>query len=296
MNNAILFFYDLSISEIKRINNNYYFTYLNDNYGVYLYTRGLNELEDIYNLNNDLLNQGLIGFQIILTKDRQMVFNYQNKMYILMRIPNIRNKLITYEDIKSFYFNIDVSKYKSIDKSNWGVNWSNKIDYIYYQFDQVKTKYKVIDSSIDYFIGIWENAISYFNNNKVFKEKNVSHMRLGVDTDLLEFLNPLGFVIDYKERDLGEYIKFYIINRNYSSDTVNYFVNGLDRDSVILLIARLLFPSYYFDVYEEIIIDGLDDSVIEDIICKRDNIISLIKYIFNTYSNSNIPYIEWIKK
>lgn len=296
MNNAILFFYDLSISEIKSINNNYYFIYLNDNYGVYLYTRELKELEDIYNLNNDLLNQGLIGYQIILTKDRQMFFNYQNRIYILMRIPNIRNKIITYDGIKDFYFNIDINRYKNIDKSSWGINWANKIDYIYYQFDQVKIKYKVIDSSIDYFIGIWENAISYFNNNRVFKNKNVCHMRLGVDTDLLEFLNPLGFVIDYKERDLGEYIKSYIINRNYSSDTINYFVSGLDRDSVILLIARLLFPSYYFDVYEKVVIYGLDDDVIEDIVVKRNNIIEVFKYIFDICSNSNIPYIEWIKK
>ena len=29
----------------------------------------------------------------------------------------------------------------------------------------MKNKNKIIDSSIDYFIGVWENAISYYNDN-----------------------------------------------------------------------------------------------------------------------------------
>ena len=41
--------------------------------------------------------------------------------------------------------------------------------------------------------------------------------------DLLEFLNPLNFVIDYKERDIGEYLKSFVINNNYSVDQLKSF-------------------------------------------------------------------------
>lgn len=296
MNNAILFFYNINIQEIKKINNNYYFTYINNNYTIYPYNRDLKELEEIYNLNNELLSQGLIGYEIILTKDRQIIFLHENKPYILMKIPNIKNKIITYEDIINFNFYIDQKKYKNIDKSSWSNNWSKKIDFINYQFKQVKNKYKKINNSIDYFIGLWENAISYANNNKIIKEKTVAHRRLNTKTDLLEYLNPLNLIIDYKERDIGEYIKSYIMTKNYSNEIIYQKIKNMREINIIILITRLLFPSYYFDIYEDIILKQKEEKELEEIINKRNNIINLIKYIFNKYSNNNIPYIEWIKK
>lgn len=296
MNNAILFFYNINIQEIKKITNNYYFTYLNNNYGIYLYNRDLKEQEELFNLNNELLMQGLIGYEIIPTKDKQIIFIHENKPYILMKLPNIKNKIITYEDITNFKLSINTKKYKTLDKSNWSTNWSNKIDFINYQFSQVQNKYPIIENSIDYFIGIWENAISYANNNPIIKEKNLAHRRLTTKTDLLEFLNPLNFIIDYQERDIGEYIKSYIMTKNYSYDIIYQKIKNLPKNSIILLITRLLFPSYYFDIYEDIILKNKKEEELKDIINKRNNITKLLNYIFDKYSNYNIPYIEWIKK
>lgn len=296
MNNAILFFYNINIQEIKKITNNYYFTYLNNNYGIYLYNRDPKEQEELFNLNSELLMQGLVGYEIIPTKDKQIIFIHENKPYILMKLPNIKNKIITYEDIINFKLSIDTKKYKIIDKSNWSTNWSNKIDFINYQFSQVQNKYPVIENSIDYFIGIWENAISYANNNPIIKEKTLAHKRITTKTDLLEFLNPLNFIIDYQERDVGEYIKSYIMTKNYSNDIIYQKIRNLPKNSIILIITRILFPSYYFDIYEDIILKNRKEEELKDIINKRNNITELLNYIFDKYSNYNIPYIEWIKK
>ena len=151
MNNAILFFYNINIQEIKKINNNYYFNYLNNSYGIYLYSRALEELQELYDLNNMLLNLGLIGYEIFLTKEGNIIFPYGNSLYILMRMPNIKNRIITYEDVISFNFNVEAKNYRLLDKSNWSYNWSQKIDYISYQFSQMSNKYKIINDSIDYF-------------------------------------------------------------------------------------------------------------------------------------------------
>ena len=295
MNNAILFFYNINIQEIKKITNNYYFTYLNNNYGIYLYNRDPKEQEELFNLNNELLMQGLVGYEIIPTKDKQIIFIHENKKFIEYS-TNIKNKIITYEDIINFKLSIDTKKYKIIDKSNWSTNWSNKIDFINYQFSQVQNKYPVIENSIDYFIGIWENAISYANNNPIIKEKNLAHKRITTKTDLLEFLNPLNFIIDYQERDVGEYIKSYIMTKNYSNDIIYQKIRNLPKNSIILIITRILFPSYYFDIYEDIILKNRKEEELKDIINKRNNITELLNYIFDKYSNYNIPYIEWIKK
>lgn len=297
MNNAILFFYNINIQEIKRINNNYYFTYQQNNYVIYKYNRDISEINEIYELNIELLSKGLIGYEIIPNKTNELIFLYENNYYVLMKVPNIKNKKITYEDILSFNFIQGQNKYKTIDKSNWNKNWSKKIDYIIYQFSQIKNKHKEIDSSIDYFIGIWENAISYYNDIVLTKnQKYVTHRRIENDMDLLEYLNPINFVIDYKERDIGEYLKTYVINNNYTENMIDKILKHTNKEEVVLLISRLLFPSYYFDLYENIIEGKTKEEEITIIIEKHYNVLNLIKYIFKKYWDYNIPYINWIKK
>ena len=297
MNNAILFFYNINVSNVKKINKNYYFQYLNNNYGIYSYNRDISDAEVLYSLNLELLNRGLVGYQIILTKNKEVLFIYEDNYYIMMKLPNIKNRIINYNDILYFNFEISNNIYQKLDKSNWNISWSNKIDFIEYQFKQMNNKYPILNDVIDYFIGIWENAISYYTNNVNFKHlKYVCHKRISIDMDLYDFLNPLNFVIDYKERDIGDYLKSYIIKKNYSLNSFSYIFNNLSRESIILLISRILFPSYFFDLYEKIIIDNYKESEIIEIIKKRNNIISLIKYIFDSFSNYNIPYIDWIKK
>lgn len=297
MNNAILFFYNINIQEIKRINNNYYFTYQQNNYVIYKYNRDISEINEIYELNIELLSKGLIGYEIIPNKTNELIFLYENNYYVLMKIPNIKNKKITYEDILSFNFIQNQNKYKTIDKSNWNQNWSKKIDYIIYQFSQIKNKHKEIDSSIDYFIGIWENAISYYNDTISNKNKKyVTHIRIENDMDLLEYLNPINFVIDYKERDIGEYLKTYVINNNYTENMIDTILKYTNQEGIVLLISRLLFPSYYFDLYENIIKGKTKEEEINVIVKKHYNVLNLIKYIFKKYWDYNIPYINWIKK
>ena len=297
MNNAILFFYNINISNVTKINKNYYFKYLNSNYGIYSYNRDIIDALVLYYLNNELLNKGLVGYEIIPTKTGEILFLYEGNYYIMMKIPNIMNRIINYNDVECFSFLITDNQYQKLDKSNWAVLWSGKIDFIEYQFTQMKKKFPILDSVINYYIGLWENAVSYYNDNVSFETpKYVCHKRISVNMDLLEFLNPLNFVIDYKERDIGDYLKSYVINKNYSVSSFNGIFNSLNRNGVILLICRILFPSYFFDLYEKIVIDRSDESIIMETIEKRGNIINLLKYVFNKYENYNIPYIDWIKK
>ena len=295
MNNAILFFFNINTKEVKKINDNYYFNYAYNNYVVQIYNRDIEEAIEIYYLNLELLSNGFIGYEIILTKDNDVLFLYEGVYYILMKFPNIKNRIITYEDVINFNY-IPNTMFKKLDKSNWGITWSNKIDFIEYQFDQVRNRYSIIDDSIDYFIGIWENAISYYNDNNINSERCVCHKRVSTNMDLLDFTNPLNFVIDYKERDLGEYLKSFVISKNYSNASLDRMINFSDRDSVVLVISRILFASYYFDLYEDIILGNKDEHELNDVISKRNNVLYLINYILFRYSNLNITDIEWIKK
>ena len=83
---------------------------------------------------------------------------------------------------------------------------------------------------------------------------------------------------------------------NYSIENIRSHLIGYDKNSIILIIARMLFPSYYFDIYEEIILGNKNENELEKIIEKKNNVLKVINLIFDIYINYNIPIIYWIKK
>ena len=300
MKNAISFHYNIYVEQIEKIGDNYFFKYQGFNFIVSKYTRSLEEMDSIYYLNREMLVFGINTHEIILTHDNTLLFYYEENYYVLMRLPNINNRVVTYDDIINFNFIPNGNYINKIDKSNWSYYWENKIDYIEYQFSSVQNKYPIVNGSINYYIGIWENGISYFMDNvsNVRKIKCVCNKRAHYDMDIMEYLNPLNLVIDYKERDVSEYLKSYVNNENFTIDKINNMLDkiNLDRDSVILLISRTLFPSDYFDNYEKIVVDNYSEQNLLDIIKKHEFNRILLRTMFKKYYVYNIPIISWIVK
>ena len=62
-----------------------------------------------------------------------------------------------------------------------------------------------------------------------------------------------------------------------------------------MLFGRLLFPSFYFDVYENIINDKVDEKEIIIVINKSNSYILFLKNIYNTiYKIYPIKKIDYI--
>ena len=72
---------------------------------------------------------------------------------------------------------------------------------------------KIIDNSIDYYIGLSENAIYYVNNvNSKYSMSSLdkivlSRKRIISPNYSLNYFNPLSFIFDLEVRDITEYIK-----------------------------------------------------------------------------------------
>ncbi|MBE6140886.1 MAG: hypothetical protein E7172_05080 [Firmicutes bacterium] len=302
MKNAILFYYGIDVpnDKIKKLNDNYYFTFQESNCLVAKYERNILEANELFQLSEEMISQNIPIYKIVATIDKSIVFTFGDTNYILMIMPKIKNRIITYKDIINFNYVPDDKKYKMLDKSSWNIFWANKIDYIEYQFSQIEKKYSFLKESINFYIGIWENAISYYNTNIIGEKGNkcVCHKRINAKTDMLSFLNPLNLIIDYKERDISEYIKSYIMNEKYTNNDIYLFLNYIpkERNSVLRFIARTLFPSNYFDLYEEIISCTMNEDDIVKVITNKKNYLTLLKIVFNYYENQNVPQIEWIGK
>lgn len=300
MNNALLFYYGIGVlnDNLNKINNNYYFTYQNSNFLVAEYERNLEEAIELYNLTEEMIFNNIPLYKIILTKDNNILFTYENINYLLMIMPKVKNRVITYRDVINFNYKPVRAKYEKLDKSSWTLFWANKIDYIEYQFSQIEKKYSIIKESINFYVGIWENAISYYNTNITTdnEKKCVCHKRLTTKTDLLWFLNPLNLIIDYKERDVSEYIKSFVLNERYTIENLSSFLKEIpiDRNVIIRFISRTLFPSDYFDLYEKNIYDKTDENEIIKVINNKKNYLILLKAVFKYFEKYNVPFIEWI--
>ena len=299
MNNFIKFFYNMKVTNTNFINNYYEFNHNNNYYRLYI----LNEEYNIYNYNNiytinkELINNTLMS-EIILNKDKNIITTYHNINYILLKINCNINKNITLEEIDY------LSKVKIVNnnKSNWGLLWSKKIDYLEELISENGKKYPQVVNSFNYFIGLSENAISYYNNIDIDNNMMhyISHKRLKPTDKVDSLYNPLNIIYDSRVRDVAEYIKnsFWTDNHNIYNELNNYlYKNNLSLNEVKLLISRILFPSFYFDLYEDIFNYNKDEKILNNIISRIDEyeeyLNSIIIYFKRFYP---IDEIEWLKK
>ena len=191
-------------------------------------------------------------------------------------------------------------------RSNWAMLWAKKVDYLEYHHEQNYQKYPLLSSSFDYFIGMCENAITYLNNTisndtPTYYDVGVtSHDSLLIDDTVYSLYDPLNIIIDHKARDLGEYIKLSFFNDNFSifDELDEYFKhNYFSFYGIKLLIARILYPSFYFDKYDSIINNKDNESSILKITSRIDDYENYLKDIFLYFHKYyNIKDIDWIIK
>ena len=110
----------------------------------------------------------------------------------------------------------------------------------------------------------------------------------------------MNITFDYRVRDVAEYIKNSFFNKNYNifNELVIYLrKNYLSLMEVRLLISRLLYPSFYFDMYEDILIDNKEEKIILDVVSKLDEYEDYLNKVISFFKmNYDVYEIEWIKK
>lgn len=297
MKNIIEYYYNLQLVELQEKQNNYTFKVKNNNYILKEYNNNLDNINDIYTLNKYINNYYPID-KIILNKYNAPLTKVNNTYYILIK-ANERKELKL--SIISNLSNIKLPEIKSLERNNWEVLWSNMIDYYESQIGQNEKKYPLIRESFDYFIGLGENAISYLVNTKKEVQKEINDNKVLSHNSLYNSLyDPLNIIIDHKSRDVAEYIKisFFKNNKNIFKELDEYFFyNRYSLYGIRVLYARIIYPSFYFKLYDEIFREKKEEKELNKIINRINEYEIYLKDIY-LYLNKyyNIPNIEWLKK
>ncbi len=297
MKNLIEYYYGLININIINKNNIVEFEYNNNTYIFKEIYRKIEEIKEIYELlyNNNKYNQ------IILTKNNFPLVIYNNKQYILTQERNYKEENITISDIL-YKNNIKYyEKYKMISREKWFDLWIRKIDYIYYQRKHINKKYKILDQYLDYYIGLSENAISYYNNiNKNEKDKRdiptISHRRI-YNLKKRDYYDINNIVLDHYTRDICEYIKYKFFYENIINEELENILDSINLSKYgwQLFYCRMVFPTYFLDMYEKIVNDKTPENNIILITKKTKKYELFLKKIYKIINKkTSIPSINWI--
>lgn len=291
MKNLINYYYGLLVNNFKKINEKYIFEIDNINYEFIPFYGDVNQFYKNYLL---LINNNKYCHEIIFNKDRNFLTLYNNIFYVLIKKNICIDKKVDLNEILSY--DIPVHKEKN---SNWKQLWKDKIDYYEYQMSQLAVKYKILKKSFDYYIGLSESAISLLN---YIQEKEIKyyvcHKRINLNENLDEFFNPANIIIDNRTRDIAEYIKINYLNKKINEKQIFCYLDTINfsYEESLMFLSRLLYPSYYFDIYDQIIQEQISEEKIKPYIEKNTDYEVFLKKIYNYIKNKyKIPEIEWLE-
>ena len=299
MKNAINYYYHLNPDTIHQKDGVVEFEMNDGFYVLKPFFKTFDEFKGIYDIYTLFYQNSVYVHQIMPNIMGEYITNIEGGNYVLLRSMEKMDKRITIYDIIDFQNRVINIKNGNL-KNDWGELWSKKIDYFEYQVNQFGVDFPLIRKSFNYFVGLAENGISAFNNFKIsYIDLTVCHRRLKVDDTLYELYNPLNFIYDIKSRDFSEYFKNYFLNNSDAFYLIekNLGLFNFNTYEMIMFFIRMLYPSFYFDLYESIIEKQEDEEKIEEVLKKTSDYEVLLSNIYFLFINYvKLPEIDWIKK
>jgi len=290
MENIIYYYYNLIPEDIKNRYGGFLF-YANDE--KYLLTEVKQKPEEVLQIYDILLRSNIGNYIIVNNKEGNQITKQDNTNYILYRVRCEDDDLLTRKEL----FNI-----KEKGNNLWSNTWGDRIDYYEIQINEIGQEKNVILKSINYYIGLAENSIaiaSKYEKDLNEDDYSLQHYRMNVPILRGEYYNPNNILLDINVRDVAEYVKSSFFNTSKDvDDYIDYILSfDLDNKKANLLFARLLYPTYYFDLFDEVIFNEKEEDELIPIINEAHKYERFISNIYLELSERyQMIYIPWIKK
>ena len=304
MKESICYYYNINVDKIDELNDKYHFKIQNQDYFFVFYNRLPAELDDIIKCIIDLQNKGLDIHIPILNIENSYLTQINGNNYILLEINNPKEEFSIFDIIDNNRKLVLNDNYSNLYRNNWEKLWEDKIDYYEYQIRELGLDKDIIKNSFSYYIGLAENAISYVHIiNNMYSNYNPrivwSHRRIFYPNYKINYYNPLSFIFDIEIRDIAEYLKSIFFSIGYDetiTELQTYLkIQRLDSFMYNMLFARLLFPTYYFDNYEDVMNKSREE---DDLIKVIERVEEYEKFLKKTYFEiskyAELHKIDWL--
>lgn len=261
----LLNFYQFYPSTISKENNYYSISY--QSYQYFLYE--VYDIEKVY-FQASITKYDDDFYSFIYNRFHSLISEYDGHFYVLLLGKKKKN----------LDYNFSIRKYHScIVSLQWYYQWIKRIEYIESYYSSIRGKNIIVDESIDYYLGLMELSIYLLRDYK--DEKGIGCIqREKYQKELWH--NPLNTMIDLKEREFGEYLKSIFWNNQYQSiDLKSFIYQNKDQYNFQFVLARVVYPNYYFDLLDEIVFFNGNPDKLKLIITRSEEFSSYFDMLFD---------------
>lgn len=301
MENFIYDYYGYNINELS----NGTFKYEDYLFMLAATSESEENIERLNNLMNSLANvyNGDIVY-IVKNKYNKFISTSKDDNNICL----LTYKLSTNIDLNSFIkmHNTFINQFNyTVSLQDIIILWDQRLEYIQNQclvnLNFENDAHLILYEYTLYALGLATNALQYLSDiqidyNRKSYPSTLTHRRIK-KMDKFELFNPFNLIIDHSSRDLAELYKNDLIDFNTLIQICNSYYYTIDEYEYLL--SRLFYPTFIFDVVEDIATDNTSYDHTSEIyyaIAKQNKQIDKIKEFYNSIIKyMNIRPIEWLK-
>lgn len=287
MKNFILLNYNI---EVDKIYSDKYFFVNDEKIYIIRTNKKDKEIDYLAALSNELFLNGIKVNTFIINNEKKYFTKKDNINIVLLRVNEYENDFNINDIIRFQNINSDLENVNIIDK------WSKTIDDLENELVDYNEEYQLIQNSIDYFIGMGENAISLLNNHKdKIVNDSIGHMINYKVFNKCILNNPFNFIKINKMYDIANYIKYKLLTNRVDYDEIDIIINNNSDIENIYLFSCMMFPNIYFDLVNNIIKENETEETLNKIInIIKDHRILLINMQNSMKNVKDVKLITWL--
>ncbi len=284
--------YNMCPSKIYKENDIFYF-YSNDE-KVYIVKikKNKKELDDVVQSSNILSTDNNIS-TFLLNINGEYYTSKDDYYIALLKYNDYSGESVTIDSIFK-YVNYNAMSLP-INKIDIVKEWEETIDTLEEELSEYNKEFPIVQESINYFIGISENAIQMLKSIK-YEENSIGH-NIAIDNfNNYEINNPLNLIKSNKMHDLSLYFKYNFYNNFVDYDELYMVLRNNTKEDLIYLFCSMMYQKEYFDEVKKILLNKSDEKRLYKYINRINDYKKLLLYIKNSLHNlSEIEEIKWIE-
>lgn len=291
MKKFIKTYYNINVEKIYKNKNNYFFYSGNDLIYIIKTDKNKEELDNLVSISNSmyLKNNNISTF--LLNKEGNYYTKYDGSYLVLLKYNDIIKDRIEFNDI--FYYHIENNLLLNYDILN---HFKNQIDVLEKEIQEYNKEHSLIQKSIDYFIGISENAIQLLSDININYDSICHNIGL-TNYNKVEYNNPFNYIKANIMYDYANYFKYKFYYETINYDELYYLIKNSNINDLILFFGLMLYQEEYFNLVKQILLDKQNEEDLNIYINHISDYKELLLYIKDSIRNvDKIREIEWLDK